>query len=236
MIDANGFPGTRGENGEFDGGDTMAILGTIVALWPPWLDESATFGGISIGDAKARIVDCVAPYLVRHPDKMKWYGQPDRFSRDQLIPLICALPKMPRPLANFVREQHARNAYLCAWNTRKNGEMFAPRKTPDLTGPEIWALWIRVFRPKWARLVLWLLDVETLIGSISWRFRRDRVSRNHMLVLLFSRDHSPTFVSRIAYRIAPWPKMLSGWRDHCDAVREFQTAALFDMARLYVMI
>jgi hypothetical protein len=234
MIDQNGFPGTRGEDGLFDGGDTCAILGTIVTLWPKWRG-GIPFNGITFDDAKLKLFDCIGAGLVRHPDPLKWYSHPDRFSRDQLIPLICALRKLPVPTRQFVRRKHAANAYLCAWNTRKNGVMNPPRKMPDFTGPEVWALWIRVFQPWWGLLVLWLLDVETLIGSITWHFRRDRVSRNHMLVLLYSRDVRPTITSRIAYAIAPWKKMINAWRAHCDAVGEFQTAPLFDMARRYVM-
>src|SRR6185369_6729494 len=78
FCDENGYPGTIDWKGEYDGGDTAAILGTLRTLYPieiPLYDIPSFASSIP----------------ARHPDLNKWYGQPDRFSRDQLIPAICGI-------------------------------------------------------------------------------------------------------------------------------------------------
>jgi hypothetical protein len=215
-CDYNGYPGTIQDDGSFDGGDTAAILGTL------WF----------FGEAHDFTVpwDFDASLPVRHTDKSKWYGQPDRFSRDQLVAVLCGLLEnnsSPFAIQKLFR-RHRKRHFLTAWNTRRNGIMDAPEKTPDFTGPEVWALWLRIYKPWWMRIVLCFLDLETLASAVHWRwFRRDRVTRNHMLVSLASKKHSPTLVSRLANRINNWPDLIQRWEDHCRAVGEYPTAALF---------
>lgn len=212
MIDENGYPGTRDSvTGEFDGGDTAAILGTLWFFGQMLELPLYTFRN--------------AP--VRHYDKNKWYGQPDRFSRDQLIPVLCGYVTFAG-YYHWLFDLHKRRYFLTAWNTRKNGSMDAPKKFPDITGPEVWALWLRIFKPWWARLVLPLLDLETLVSAIHWRFfRKDRVCRNHMLVLLAARKALPTVTTRLADYITDWPDLIQRWTDHCEVVGEYQTGHLF---------
>lgn len=216
-LDPQGFPGSIGEKGEFDGGDTAAILGT---LWFFEQDINVQFP-FSHGET---------PIPLRHPDTTKWYGQPDRFSRDQLIPVLCSLIKTDTCIP-ALETAAKRRFYLTAWNTKKNGSMDAPDKFPDITGPEVWSLWIRYKRPWWARLVLWALDIEHLIGALDWRFRRkDRVCRNHMLVSLMTKKYMPTLVSRLAYSINNWPDLLDRWEGHCRDTREYDTSEMFRKA------
>lgn len=223
-VDDNGFPGAIGLNGEFDGGDTAAILGTLSTLSPNRLWDYKITHLVDLG------------YPIRHPDHTKWYGQPDRFSRDQLIPLICAAITPARRLVPFIwmerlYNKHKQQLFLLAWNRRGNGAMDKPLKSPDFCGPEVWALWIRYKRPWWGRLVLWLLDLESLGSAIHWRFwRKDFVCRNHMLVSITCRKHMPTWVSRITYRINNWPDLIGRWRAHCIATREYDTSDLFEEA------
>lgn len=215
-TDAQGYPGTIGEAGEFDGGDTAAIIGTIQALKPNTIDVPF-------------IPVTTAP--LRHPDDSKWYGQPDRFSRDQLIPAICGgvLNVLVGICIHDIYSLHKKKLFLTAWNTRGNGATDMPTKFPDVCGPEVWALWIRYKRPWWARLVLGFLDLQTLIGAVQWRLepKSNRVTRNHMLVCITARQVLPTLVSRLAYWINDWQDLINRWEAHCEAVREYQTADLF---------
>lgn len=220
MIDENGFPGATGLNGEFDGGDTAAIIGTIVALDP--------YAILMLMEKVHFLIP--AGFPIRHPDFNKWYGRHDRFSRDQLIPIICAgiATGDPRGFIDLFFRAHRRRKFLTAWNTRKNGTIDAPKKWPDFTGPEVWALWIRFKNPWWKHLVLWFLDLETLFGSIGWRlFPRNNVTRNHMLVALITKAHSPTFVSKLAFRINDWADLLVRWWHHVRENQEYDTAVLF---------
>lgn len=210
-CDKDGYPGTLQEDGTWDGGDTAAILGT---LW--FFNKGPSLPLPFNGNAPAR-----------HPDKSKWYGQPDRFSRDQLIPILCDLA-MNSSVIPRLRTSHKSRYYLTAWNTRKNGVMDAPKKFPDFTGPEVWALWLRVYKPWWARLVLPFLDLELLLSAIHWRFfRKDRVTRNHMLSLLACNKVLPNLVTKLAYNITNWDALVTRWDEHCKAVGEYPTAELF---------
>lgn len=222
-LDADAYPGTIDNmTGKFDGGDTASILGTILALQKTVILPCGLLPGLVDSDGIPR----------RHPDTSKWYGQPDRFSRDQLIPLICTGIVMHHLVTiDVIFDSHRKRNFLTAWNTKKNGQMDTPDKFPDITGPEIWALWIRYKNPKWARLILWFLDIETLLGSIKWRFtaKTNRLTRNHMLICLTGIEVKPTWVMRLAYWVNDWGELISRWRAHCQAVGEYPTANLFLM-------
>lgn len=219
-CDENNQPGTIQADGSYDGGDTAAIIGTIKALspvneallvpLPPWNIWSAV--------------------PLRHPDITKWYGQPDRFSRDQLIPNLCAQIRLGEASLYRLYGAHKRKYFLTAWNTKGNGQIDMPNKFPDICGPEVWALWIRILKPWWAVLALWLLDVQTLIGAFQWRWftpATNRVTRNHMLVCIATRDNSPTVTSKLANAVNDWPDLVSRWEAHCAATGEYPTAYLF---------
>lgn len=213
-IDSLGLPGTK----ELDMGDSAAIYFNVEALSPGTFTTSP------------EVYFTTAP--VRHPDTSKWWGQPDRYSRDQLIPMLCwaALQnKKDVDLIRKVRYSHFKRAFLLAWNTKRNWDMDVPDKFPDLTLFEIWGLWIRVHKPFWAKAVLWFLDLETLIASIHWKyFREDRVSRNHMLVAITQREVLPTFISKLSYSLNNWSDLVARWKAHCEACEEYQTADLFE--------
>lgn len=222
-VDEDGLPGSIGLQGEFDGGDTAAILGTMIALVPQhtlgqWCNK---IGFVGYGPPR------------RHPDFSKWYGQYDRFSRDQLIPVICAGIRLKfwAPIEE-VYGRHKQLHFVKAWNTKKNGAIEVPTKSPDITGPEVWALWIRYKRPWWARLVLVILDLESLASAIHWKYwRKDRVCRNHMLSSIMSRRYMPTLVSRLTYWLNDWPILIAKWAVHCEVTKEYDTSNLF----LYVI-
>lgn len=226
-IDERGYPGTEGDTGEFDGGDTAAIIGNLIAL-----------GADEIFPLKLRTMRTmlIQPEgLLRHPDRTKWWGKPDRFSRDQLIPILASFAgdNQPPDLQKIFR-MHRRKWFCFAWNTKKNGVLDAPGKMPDLTGPEVWALWIRVMDGPWfLKLLLPILDLETLLGSITWRWFQpvtNRVCRNHMLVCIIGQKFIPTITMRLAYWMNNWPDLIDRWWSHTHAVKEYPTAILFDKA------
>ena len=143
--------------------------------------------------------------LVRHPDTDRWYGFENRFSRDQFIPLLICLSTFRFNKARWeVFFKHLLHGFLFAWNTRRNyryptldqhlrakelghiGREIEHEwkwKMPDLTGPEIWALWIRVFRCYPLYPLLFLFDLETLVGTLVKNKSEDNIHRNHILIL-----------------------------------------------------
>lgn len=235
MFDEDGFPGTMGEDGTFDGGDTAAIIGTMACLEPgvPADKRLLMYPHMMVRQLIYDEEKYPRRSPVRHPDPTKWYGQEDRFSRDQLIPLLCYMLSLVLydKRLDVLFEMHKRNWFLFAWNTRKNGSFDAPEKPADITGPEIWALWIRIYKPIIGMLFLWVLDIETLVGSVIWRwFRKDRVTRNHMLVCITAYKSVPTITMRLAYHLNDWQDLIDRWDAHCQAVGEENTAALFRKA------
>lgn len=215
-LDENGYPGTRQSDGSWDGGDTAAIMGNVRALTP----------------MAATLIMPLMPFSgtlpLRHPDSSKWYGQPDRFSRDQMIPCLCAALVDGATPANLLYFAHKQRFFLTAWNTKGNGAMELPNKFPDICGPEVWALWLRVRNPWWAKLMLPFLDIETFINTLLWRWwRTDRVCRNHMLVCLMIQKHKPTLLSWLSYKLLPWKDLLQRWEGHCKDVGEYPTYDLF---------
>lgn len=215
MIDENGYPGCRMEDGSFDGGDTASILGTLW-FFGEFMDVELPW------HAQAQVP-------IRHPDSTKWYSQPDRFSRDQLKAVLAGmLPHGRAPWQKALCDAHKKRHFLTAWNTKKNGAMDVPEKRPDFTGPTIWALWIRLLKPWWGRAVLPLLDLELLFSAIHWRlFRKDRVTRMHLLTSLAAYKYSPTWISRLVARINNWEDLAQRWVNHCNATGEYQTGHLF---------
>ncbi len=225
-LDANGYPGTIQADGSYDGGDTAAIIGTVKALTP-------AAAGLTMPTIPCNLALWVP---IRHSDKTRWYGQPDRFSRDQLLATLCGLlaryPGDYKALCDHTIMTNAmlNKSYLTAWNTKGNGAMDMPDKFPDICGPEVWALWLRILKPWWGRLFLCTFDVQTLIGAIQWRWftpATNRVTRNHMLVCLATIEHQPTLVSRLACLINNWTDLVDRWDNHCKAVGEYPTADLF---------
>lgn len=228
-LDADEFPGTIQCDGTYDGGDTAAIMGTVDFFDSTILHEMAPWHP-------------VLEVPIRHPDESRWYGQPDRYSRDQLIPQICyeikrqnsdaALALLDLYGTNTCRlyEAHKRKYFLTAWNTRGNGALDMPTKMPDICGPEIWALWLRYRKPWWMRLVLGILDVQTLIGAIQWRWftpKTNQITRNHMLVCLVMKQYSPTYIGNLTNRINDWNDLVNRWELCNKATGEYPTYQLF---------
>lgn len=216
-VDENGIPGTMGDDRYFDGGDSAAIAGTIWAL-----------GGVTCFPEKFISTKRFVP--VRHPDSTKWYGKTDRFSRDQLIPMLCCGIAAKSIALELLFLAHRRRWFLTSWNTKQNHVMDGPSKFPDICGPEIWALWIRYKWPNawWARVILNFLDIQTLLGAIQWRlFPPSQLTRNHMLVSLAIRDTAPTLLGWLVNKINDWTDLIAMWKEHCYRSYEYDTSELF---------
>lgn len=242
FTDELGYPGCLRDDGVLDMGDSAAILGT---LW--------AFGE---ADMVPLPVDALTDIPVRHPDNTQWWGKPDRFSRDQLVAVLCGLivrnenynrhgttagELARRELAVvYLQSAHAKRGYLTAWNTRRNGSIEAATKFPDITGPEVWALWIRLLygankglKARLFRALLPILDIELLVSAIHWRFfRKDRVTRNHMLSSIIAQRYHPTWTAKLAGWVNDWEDLISRWEAHCAAVGEYPTGHLFRKAVL----
>lgn len=215
-LDSYGLPGDRQSDGTLDMGDSAAIYFNILALSQE-------------PDDKANNYYSVVP--LRHPDKSKWWGQPDRCSRDQLIPMLCYAIKRDIK-TKFIKEvfvSHLKRLLLLAWNIRGDGAMVMPLKFPDITGPEIFGLWLRVFKPFGYRIMLPFCDIETLVNALLWKYYQpitNQITRNHMLVCITQRKY-PSITSRLADKINDYNDLVTRWQIHCAVTGEYPTADLF---------
>lgn len=214
-LDIQGLPGTRQQNGSLDMGDSAAIYFNILAL----SDEPAV-----------SVMKYYSTAPLRHPDANQWWGQSDRFSRDQLIPVLCyGVIKGRNTIVDLVHQSHSKKNLCLAWNTKGNGQINMPDKFPDITGPEIWGLYLRIYKPFGYKFFLPFCDLETLVNAILWRFYQpvtNRVTRNHMLVCIAQRT-KPSISSWLADKLNNYEDLVSRWEAHTAAVGEYPTAPLF---------
>lgn len=234
-MDSLGLPVTLSG----DGGDSVHICGTWMAL-----------------DGKQTVQYPIWYYLgtktpIRHPDSTMWYGREWRFSRDALVAFMCGLAFKPnsslaRSTARKVFVMHAKRAFLFAWNRFRNHVYptkyeHLEKSTPDVpwrpeakwsdpTGPEVWALWIRLFRAWYLYPLLILFDLETLFSAISWNLRSNNLVRNHLLVLHTCRNIMPTPVSMLAEWVTPVQELVVKHAVYCREVGEYDSSQDFDRA------
>jgi len=233
MTDKYGLPVTKSG----DGGDSAAICGTLMVVDDKFVTPSSL--QMYLNDATP----------VRHPDSDKWYGRPWRFSRDQLIGLLCGI--VARNSEHVVEltgmilwSKHLRRGFIFAWNRIRNFQYetesehklkstpdvaWNPKpKISDITGPEVWGLWIRFWRMWFLWPALWILDLETAASSALWRWKpKNDITRNHMLIMITQKNHMPTPISWMARKISNIDDLCERWGRYCQAVGEEDTAKLF---------
>lgn len=150
----------REDDGTMDGGDTAN--NEFIRHYCEHVTNQAV--PLAVEHSLNSLYNVASKSYVRHPDPAKWYSAPDRFSRDQLTPLLhfLALPPTSKPAAQHWKHllrAMAKRCFLFAWNTRRNfqyptlAEHLAKStpdvkwnykwKLPDFLGPSIWATVLR---------------------------------------------------------------------------------------------
>jgi hypothetical protein len=173
---------------DMDGGDSCNRLGMYYfGLWCRYHQEQDLFPVAMEFAKKAALLEVSAGKYVRHPDPLKWYSSPDRTSRDQLIPLICAFGAFG----------------ITGALKRLFNEM--PKVNKDIFGPAHLALFIRAFNwfPLWP--VLWLTDLWMLFGVLIDLYKQrdpNEVDDNNCIIMhLFAHKFLPTPVSWLARKV-----------------------------------
>lgn len=162
--------------------------------------------------------------IIRNPSSGTWTNETERSTRDQNTPWICAyainackkqLKLMYKGiLSNFSRFH----------NYYKNGH--ERTKKPhnkwyeiDIAGPEIHACFIRGLKLRFLYPLLWILDLETLIGTLIWNKFRDSSDNditNHICILKLSNEIKPTFVSTYALKFLDKDLAIKKLREYWD--------------------
>lgn len=229
-----------------DGGDSSFYMGHY-----HYLNQSPH------GDVIETSVSLVSPtgIIRRHPDESKWYGDFDRASRDQSIPLLIMLFDCGFMVtAKKIFMAHLKRGLLFTTNTRRNGttiendkEEYSPgrfrnynRKLPDITGPIFWSIYIRGFNFKLLYPLLMVFDLFLLINTITFNLS-PREPNQHLLLLHYSAQNMPTLVSYIATKLLNKKKvrreLMVYWWDGKDRGRMWRPYFIGDMwlERLEVM-
>ena len=157
---------------------------------------------------------------IRHPSP-GWWSEPDRLSRDQATPLVISLSVFGYDgyLRGFFLSHLKRFGFMT--NTRRNGatkELHGTDKylghpedgqydyswkLPDFIGPEFISVYIRAFNCWWLYPLLVICDVETLIGSLLWRYSKKGQTDvlNHMIVCEYANRVLPTPTGWLAKKL-----------------------------------
>lgn len=125
-------------------------------------------------------------------------------SRDQMTGKLCFL-SLVGPSKALLRtfKQHLCRGLLFANNTIRNGE--DPRnhrpKLPDLTGPDIWSLYIRGFRlwPLYPLLIIF--DLHLFLTAVLQNFKKDPDIISHVIKVLTAQTILPTPLGWLAAKV-----------------------------------
>ncbi len=200
-LDSNGLVCFLGSDGVTkDGGDTHANEFTLLYCQNVTVDNYFLYKVMCGPDGVPR----------RHPDTTKWYGRPNRQSRDQLIPRICWAAKWHKQDYFFLCGLLAPRLFLFAFNTKRNFVYDSPDehtrlstpdvpynpawKLPDLIGPNVHAVLLRGCinhtsnSAKWPLLaliypLLHLLDLYNLVAVLMLLFGFDKSNDQRNLAL-----------------------------------------------------
>jgi hypothetical protein len=177
-----------------DGGDSCSNVFTALYCGPHSQEEQVKALSWLVVDGIPR----------RHPDPLKWYSATNTTSRDQLTPYLIYLAshapmdsRLAKAYFKRLAWQHAKHAFLLAWNTRRNFmyptlALHEARSTPDvqwnyswkvpdICGPDIWSIYIRglITYSMWGWLawpLLWILDLAMVIDTI-WLYAQASAGR-----------------------------------------------------------
>lgn len=224
---------TQNANDLWDGGDTTQREGMFMCAMQYHLEA----GRISQADFDAmatRYLGIISNLtyasiwsLRRHPDTSKWYNDPNRMSRDQLISNICALGFTSKWTLFKLFLGNICRAMLFTTNTRENGAISSNNpamsvwqrigyvfglynpgvpnyawKIPDLTDLSIWAAYIRGLRAWPLYPLLCVLDGQMLGGALITLYETDKTTASddqlsEQMLLLQSNYSMPTPLSKL---------------------------------------
>jgi hypothetical protein len=220
-LDSFGLPATIQWDGTLGMGDCCADYFTVLALTDA--DDSKAPGFLEPATKQPR----------RHPDSTQWWGMADRESRDQLLPILCyaVIRGVKSEFLRAVFISHLKRCFVFAWNTRQDS-VVSSWKFPDITFLGVASLWVRIYKPLGYKVLLPILDLETLIDAALWRWYQpetNQITRNHMLVCIAHRK-DPSIISKLADKINDYPDLVARWEASTMATGEYPTAQLFKEA------
>lgn len=210
-----------------DGGDSCHRIGMYYGLLGilPLEDRVKYFNSglrdFNIAFSKHHVAPGV---FVRHPN-LDWDASDwDRMSRDQFQPMIMAAGYWSRQELKKITIGHLKRAFLFTNNVRQNGANKRSHGTahydygwrfPDVTLFEIWGTFIRAWNAWWLYPLLLIFDLETLGGSIKWRFwPKHNITLNHTLALLHQMDRLPTPWTWLSGKIMPPERLIKLMGEH----------------------
>jgi len=196
---------------KYDGGDSFSFAGQVmIARYFQIKNGYITNSGYGRSEEMYRqqVDSCETSwgYFARHPDKERWASSRGVMSRDQMSANIIAMgfTKMKGHLRRMMLRHLLFRGGLFAENYYYNNDLAAGKKVPDITGPKIWAMYIRAWaciNPR-ATLIfwplLWLLDIQLAVDSVLSVVMDDPNETNHIGAVLQANVVMPTLLSKLS--------------------------------------
>lgn len=158
-------------------------------------------------------------------------------SRDQMTGKLCLLVAQGAKGALWRSfREHLKRGLLFANNTIHNGDdpkklkfslyklFFGQKgenyyKLPDVTGPDIWSLYIRGFRARALYPLLLIFDAQLLLTAVLHYFKKDSDIISHVIKVLTAQEIFPTPLGWLATKVTSQDHVLiklmkywCGWR------------------------
>lgn len=182
-----------------DGGDTCNRLGLFYSALTVLVETDDLGLPPSVGLFADRAIltgNLPNGRYCRHPDKTKWYSNPNNVTRDQMAPMECALALNGQraALKAHVALRAKRGMLHFSTQDQVEGHPNAVQyKLPDLCSPQELAVIIRGMGWKWLRPLLVLLDLFLLRELYLVEDARDG---QIVINTAVAKQLSPTFVSK----------------------------------------
>jgi len=238
-IDKYGSLGQIQQDGSIDGGDSVNWEGHKKYLCDV---EGRYLYETIAGDVFVNYEDFFRGSrlgYVRHPHnegttnsyyKNPWNGN---ISRDQLQGILAYYIKHQDYKELFkIFLHHGAWLWLFAYNTVRNGDTSFKWKWPDVTGPDVWAMYIRGFRPYGYLLypLLCLLDIHMLLSTLHFNYtNQDDDQISFAIKSITQKEYVPTPISLLAWKILDKTKLIKlvqqywcGWRRNCDMAELYE--------------
>lgn len=223
MFDDRGILGQHEGNGVYGGGDALNFTGMLVLVGGSSIKIYNTFRK-GFGALSRHPTEGYSSYY-KHP----WDG---RISRDQLTGALAGMiAQRDRVGVLKVFIHHAAWLWLFAYNTRKNGDL-SKWKWPDITGPDIWAMYIRGLLGKAAYLlfpILCAFDLMLIANAYTVLKNNDGHVTSHLAKLITALETAPTPIARLAFKMTSKDWLLAslttywcGFRDKCFMVELYK--------------
>lgn len=231
-FDEFGLVGQKQSDGSIESGDCLNWTGHLLVFYPELIWEKFKF---DIDDYIETFSVGFGAY-VRHPDPLStnhgfgahyehpWDGI---ISRDQLTGILGALIVNKKYLECLKISIHAMAwLWLFSYNTRANNWLRCPQyKVPDVTGPNIWSMYLRGALGWFSLPFNLFFDLHILLDTIVFNLKKENDPISFAMKLYISKKYYPSPASLLAFKLANKFKLKDEYTAYCTGWRSLEPLA-----------